>query len=149
MFRTLASLCLGIWIVVGHASEQVIKVGELKISGVFSSEMPASTHSAAAYLTIENTGNSADRLMSLDTPIGEKIMLHETSQHDHGVEMQKKESLVIMPESIVTFAPGHSHIMITEVKKKMAVGTSFPITLHFERAGSVEVLVPVKALAEQ
>lgn len=46
----------------------------------------------------------------------------------------------------VLFRPGGFHIMLMELKRQLTEGDSFPLMLRFERAGEIELTVPVKKL---
>jgi copper(I)-binding protein len=47
----------------------------------------------------------------------------------------------------VTLKPGSYHVMLIGLKKPLAAGDSFPVTLKFEKAGNISITVPVKAMA--
>jgi copper(I)-binding protein len=52
----------------------------------------------------------------------------------------------IPPGQTVTFTPGGTHIMLMGLKKPLAAGQSFPLTLTFTHAAPVTVEVKVRAL---
>ena len=43
----------------------------------------------------------------------------------------------------MTFASGGMHLMLTGLSRKLAEGTTFPLTLRFETAEEITVDVPV------
>ena len=54
-----------------------------------------------------------------------------------------KGGLEIPPGGAVELKPGGLHIMFLEVSRPFNVGETVPVTLEFERAGSVEIAFPV------
>ena len=43
--------------------------------------------------------------------------------------------------------PGAYHVMLTDLKRPLQAGDTFPLTLGFEKAGSIEVSVVVESMA--
>ncbi|MNS89343.1 hypothetical protein D3C72_1233530 [compost metagenome] len=43
----------------------------------------------------------------------------------------------------VTFQPGANHVMLSGMEQPLKAGEQFPLTLEFEKAGTIEVLVTV------
>jgi len=46
----------------------------------------------------------------------------------------------------VTLAPGGLHVMMMGLKSKLVEGETFPLTLTFEKAGTVTVEIKVEAI---
>ncbi|MGI9394660.1 MAG: copper chaperone PCu(A)C, partial [Boseongicola sp.] len=100
----------------------------------------------AAYLTIQSTEN--DKLTKLSTPMAAKVMIHSTETDTDGVSrMHHMMSLDLPAGQVVTLAPGGLHLMLMGIGSKLDEGTSFPMTLEFEKAGSVTVEVQVLSTA--
>ena len=97
---------------------------------------------AAAYATIINSGG-ADRLVAVYTPVG-SASIHSTSTENGVMRMRPVGQLDIPANSTVELAPGEKHVMLSEVKQPLAVGTSFPLTFRFERSGQLQVTVAVR-----
>lgn len=121
-------------------------VGPLQIAHPWSQELPPNAPTVAAYFVIKNTGQQPDRLLSVNTPIAAKAELHEHVQQDGLMKMQPVAAVAIAPGSTLTFAPMAYHVMLLELKDRSLLrdGQHFPLTLHFEKAGAVEVQVNVQ-----
>ncbi|MEN9416974.1 MAG: hypothetical protein RI988_594, partial [Pseudomonadota bacterium] len=52
----------------------------------------------------------------------------------------------VPPGKTVELKPGGLHVMLIGIQKPLKVGDSFPLTLRFEKAGEVQVEVPVQAM---
>lgn len=98
--------------------------------------------STAAYLTVRNSGGS-DSLLSVSSPAG-AASLHSTSMTDGIMRMRHLEALEVPAGSTVTLEPGATHVMLTGLKTPIAAGSSFPLTLSFERSGERRVTVTVR-----
>lgn len=100
----------------------------------------------AAYLTIKSTID--DRLVELSSPVAASVMIHviETGADSVG-RMVHVEALNLPARREVKLAPGVMHLMLMGLEAKLQKGTSFPLTLIFEKADQVTIEVPVLGLA--
>ena len=57
--------------------------------------------------------------------------------------------LSIPPGRSITLAPGGLHIMLMELKAPFKEGDKVPLTLQFEKAGTVDVMLDVQAMGAQ
>ena len=128
------------------ANAHEYKVGALQIAHPWSQELPPNAPTVAAYFVIKNTGNSADRLLSAETPIAEKAEIHEHVMQGDLMKMQQVPSVAVPPKGELTFAPMAYHVMLLGLKDRSQLrdGQHFPLTLNFEKAGSVNVEVSVQ-----
>ena len=124
-------------------------VGALEIAHPWSQELPPNAPTVAAYFIIKNTGDTADRLLSADTPIAEKAEIHEHVMQGDLMKMQHVPAVDIPAGGTVTFAPMAYHVMLFNPKDRNLLrdGKRFPLTLHFEKAGDVLVDVNVQKQA--
>jgi len=116
------------------------KVGALEIDHPWSRAVPKGATVAAGYVTIKNTGNEPDRLISGSTPVAGKFEIHEMSM-DKGVMRMRpvQGGVVIKPGETVELKPQSSHIMMTGLRQPIEKGKPFKGSLVFEKAGEVEV----------
>ncbi|MFJ7064275.1 copper chaperone PCu(A)C [Streptomyces sp. NPDC101115] len=112
---------------------------ELKVSGAF---MPQPVMDmAGGFLTITNSGDTADKLTSVTSGISDDVQIHETKNQ----KMQKVESFDIPANGELKLERGGSHIMFMGLKKQPKQGEKVAIELHFEKAGPIKVELPVEA----
>ncbi len=95
----------------------------------------------AAYLEIRVP--AADTLVSARTPVSERVEIHATQENNGVLQMRPLHSIPITPGKPAELAPGGTHLMLVGLHAPLAAGTSFPLTLKFERAGEVSVQVSV------
>ncbi|PKM04903.1 MAG: hypothetical protein CVV16_03180 [Gammaproteobacteria bacterium HGW-Gammaproteobacteria-6] len=117
--------------------------GELFIDHPWSRAMPPSAQTGAAYLRIENRGDSADTLLGAETPVAAYTELHEHVHQDGLMKMQQVQRLSIEPAQALEFQPGGYHIMLFNLQQPLVAGEQFPLTLEFERAGKIDVIVNI------
>jgi hypothetical protein len=125
-----------------------VTVGTLEIEHPAISAPPAGAKSAAGYLSIVNTGSTADRLLGVETGIAKRAMLHTTEHADDGVaRMIHLDAIDIPAGGTVTLAPGGLHIMLMGLTGPVTKGDMIPATLIFQTAGRVEVEFSIDAPA--
>jgi copper(I)-binding protein len=134
---------------IGFAQAHQYKAGELEIAHPWSQELPPNAPTVAAYFVIHNSGTTADKLLSVDSPIAGKAELHEHVMQNDLMKMQPVPVVAIAPGATVTFAPMAYHVMLLDLNDRslLSDGKRFPMTLHFEKAGDVTVDVAVQKKA--
>lgn len=120
------------------ATAQDYKLGDLEITHPYIFETAATAKAGGGYVTIANTGDSADALVGLsaDFPM---VQLHESFEQDGVMRMQHVERLEIGTGETVKLAPGGYHVMFMGLTEPFVAGTHVPVTLTFENAGEIEV----------
>ncbi|MFY0522276.1 SCO family protein [Archangium gephyra] len=97
----------------------------------------------AVYLTLVNTSGREDRLIGAESATAGKVELHEVIAQGELLQMHPRpEGFVVPAKGRVDLAPGGKHLMLYAVQASPA---SLPLTLHFEKAGTVHLTVPVSA----
>ncbi len=125
-----------------------VNASDLVVNGAFAraSPTPVAT-TGAVYLTI--TTHEADRLTAIFTPAAATARLHESKDVNGVMKMEMLEALDIAPGQPATLKPGGMHIMLMGLKAPLKKGETIPLELTFEKAGTVQVLVPVGGVADQ
>ncbi|WP_426956659.1 copper chaperone PCu(A)C [Muricoccus radiodurans] len=99
----------------------------------------------AGFMPLKNNGTQPDRLLSATSAAARTTELH-LGVNDNGVmRMRPVSEIVIPPGETVTLGPGGYHIMLIGLANPLRVGDRVPVTLTFERAGSVQVELAVQA----
>ena len=130
------------------AHDGVIHLGDLNISAPFTRATLPNAPVGGGFLTIENTGTEADRLVSATSDVAGATQIHEMAMQGDVMKMRElSEGLEIPAGETVTLAPGGFHIMFMGLKQAFVEGQTVAVTLSFEKAGSIEVLLPVAATA--
>lgn len=117
----------------------------VKVSEPWARAAGKMAHSAVAYLTLENSGDAADRLVSASTPTAGQVVFHTHIKDGDIMRMRPVQSIEVGPHAKVTLKPGGLHLMLLDLKGPLEKGSTFALTLRFEKAGAVTVQVPVQA----
>ena len=111
------------------------KAGDISIEQPWARESPAMAQAGAAFMTLTNTGDSADRLVSALSPIADKVELH-THIDDNGVmRMRAVEGIDIPAKQSTALKPGGLHVMLIGLKAPLKQGAAVPLTLTFQHGG--------------
>jgi copper(I)-binding protein len=137
-------------LLVAPVRAEEVKAGDLVISQAWSRATPGGAKIGGGYLTIENKGTAADRLIGGSGDISAKVELHEMKM-DNGVMTMRPldKGLAIEPGKTVKLAPGGYHLMLLDLKSPLKQGDKVPVTLEFEKAGKVKLTFDVQALGAQ
>ena len=104
---------------------------------------------AAAYLTLRNPTTRPVTIVSIESPLAEHAMIHETKTVGGQSQMRPHEQLVISPGQTVKFEPGGLHVMLMGLTQPVAVGKSFPLVLLLADGTKVQVAAVVRPLSAQ
>jgi len=99
---------------------------------------PPGATTGAVYVTIENRGGAADRLLSVKSPAAGAAMLHETIE-ESGVSKMRETDGGIAPGAALEMKPGGAHIMLIGLTGPLKEGDTISVTLDFEKAGDMTV----------
>jgi copper(I)-binding protein len=138
-------LALLIWILaVATAPVRAAELtaGDLAIEGPWARASIGAARAGAAYLTVVNRGTAADRLVSVATPVAKRAGLH-TTVTEGGVMKMRPAGAIEIPPGATELAPGGLHVMLMGLQAPLMEGESFALTLTFERAGPLEVTIPI------
>lgn len=120
------------------------KAGQIQIDHPWSRAMPPSAPNAAAFFVLHNQGDTADRLVSANSPQAQKTEIHEHVHQNGLMKMQQVQGVDVPAGGEVQFVPMGYHVMLFGVKQQLKDGERFPLTLRFEKAGEVQVEVAVQ-----
>ena len=127
---------LGGWVAGAEAA------GSIAVEHVWARASPKGAPNGVAYLTLVNNGSEGDRLTGASSAVAENVQIHE-ERNDNGVsKMRQLEAIKLPPGTSVTLKPSGIHLML-RLKQPLQEGQAFPLTLTFEKAGTMEVTVKV------
>jgi copper(I)-binding protein len=127
-----------------------VKAGDLVITQAWSRATPNGAKVAGGYLTIENKGAAADRLIAGSGDVAPRIEVHEMAMNNGVMTMRPLDKgLTIEPGKTVKLAPGGYHLMMFDLKAPLKQGDKVPVTLEFEKAGKVKLSLDVQGVGAQ
>lgn len=98
----------------------------------------------AIYMTINNTGDAADRLMKATGDIAKSIELHTVIKNGDVMQMRPVEAIDVPAKGSVKLMPGGFHVMLIGLNRDLKLGDTVDVTLQFEKAGAIKVTATVK-----
>jgi periplasmic copper chaperone A len=130
---------LVILIALSACSNQGIQPTEITVEDAWARPGVADGNSAV-YFVIDNPSTQADILINAEADIAEFVEIHRTSMDAEGnMRMQQQDNVPVEAGSRVEFAPGGLHIMLIQLEQDLSVGDTFPVTLHFENQGPIQI----------
>lgn len=118
---------------------------DLRVTDAYARATVSHQRAGGAYLTIENSGKSADRLVGASTPAAKSVELHTMSMEGNVMKMREVPGIEIKPAATVEMKPGAGyHLMLMGLRQPLKAGERFPVTLQFEKAGKVDVEMKVQ-----
>jgi copper(I)-binding protein len=123
---------------------EVVKAVDLEISGGFAKAMLPGQPVGGGFFTVRNTGSADDRLVSVTSPTSGEVQIHEMAMQGNVMKMrQLKDGIAIPAGQTVELAPGNLHLMFQKVKTPFKQGDKVPVTLTFEKAGKIDLVLNV------
>jgi copper(I)-binding protein len=89
----------------------------------------------AAYLTIVNDGDGADRLVAIETDVASSAEIHESRLTNGAMSMQPVEAVDVPAGGRAIFEPGGMHVMLLDVEQDLTAGDTVELSLVFDGAG--------------
>ncbi len=121
-----------------------VKVGDLEVSGGFAKAMLPGQPVGGGGFTVKNNGATEYRLVSVTSPTSGEVQIHEMAMQDNVMKMrQLKDGIAIPAGKTVELSPGNLHLMFQKVKTPFKQGDKVPVTLTFEKAGKVDLVLNV------
>jgi len=144
--RRLSALALAACLVAA-APPAFAQSSSIQVEAPWASATPAGAATGAAYMTIENKSDVADRLTGAASDVAKTLQIHEMRVVNGTMRMREIAGGLPVPAGgSVVLKPGSYHVMLIGLKAPLKAGASFPLTLVFDKAGKVSVQVQVQAM---
>lgn len=129
----------------GASAAHEYKVGPIKIVEPQARATAPGAAVGAAYMTLQNTGDTEVKVLGATTPIAASVEIHSMSM-DGGVMRMRPVigGLPIAAHSTVEFKSGGYHFMLLGLTKPLALGDHVPMTLTFSGGVTVNIEVHVE-----
>ena len=118
-------------------------VGKIRIAEPWARATAGMATAGAAFMTLENTGAAADRLIAAESPAAANVELHTHIVEGDIMRMRAVEQIDLPAGETIQLQPGGFHVMLIGLAAPLEMGKSFPLTLRFAEAGTTTVEVPV------
>ena len=144
--RILLSTTLAV-LLSGAALAHGYKLGALEIGHPWARATAPTAPAGGGFLKVTNTGTVPDRLISARSTAAKQVQIHEMKMDGNIMRMRELEQGLEIPAgATVTLAPGGLHLMLMGLVAPFEKGARVPVTLVFEKAGSIDVELAVEAM---
>jgi copper(I)-binding protein len=128
-----------------HAEDY--KVGSIQITQPWARATPKGASAGAAYMTVTNSGTTAQHLNCVSSDVATECQIHEMSMDGGVMKMRPLQGgLEVKPGETVTLKPGSFHLMLVGLKQPLLPGTSIEATFKVDAGSTVQVAFPVAAI---
>jgi len=126
-------------------STPLVSAQSVQIKDAFARATNPGQSVGGGYLTIDNPNDIADKLIGVTFAKASSVQIHEMKMEGDRMMMRDIGSLAIPAKSKVELKPGGYHLMLMGLKEPLNDGDVISISLQFEKAGKVDIKMPVKA----
>jgi copper(I)-binding protein len=116
----------------------------IELTHVWARATASATGNSAAYVTLHNTGATADELVGVSTDAAAKAEVHQSKMENGISSMAPVPSLEIAAGATVEMKPGSYHIMLLGLKAPLVAGQTIPLTLTFAHGGAVQTTAKIE-----
>lgn len=119
--------------------------GDIMIKDPYMRSSTPSSKTGAAFLMLMNHSDKDDRLISASADIAARVELHTHTQDANGVMkmIEVEDGFAIPAGGMHALKRGGDHIMFMGLNRPLEQGEEIAVKLQFEKAGEVEVMIPV------
>lgn len=123
------------------------QAGSLKVAHPWARVTVPGQQVGGAFLSVNNTGSTADRLVGASSPAAERVEMHTMAMDANNVMKMREVPAVELPAGqTVELQPSTAyHLMLVNLKAPLKQGDRVPLTLRFEKAGELQVSLLVQA----
>ncbi len=148
--RTLGAISLIVFSTItlaqSNKKDQEYRIGQLKIENAYTRATAPGQKAAGGFMKIENKGG-ADQLISASSPVAGEMQLHTMTMDGNVMRMRELKTIDVPANGSVELKPGGLHLMFIDIKSPLKAGESVPVKLKFQKAGEVEVKMPVRDIS--
>lgn len=128
----------------GDATTEPAATGGITVEDAWARPPVMAGGNGAAYFVVRNSGDTADRLIGVASPLAMAEMHESVMAEDGTMSMNPVDGVDVPAGESVAFERGGLHIMFMGVAEPPAVGDTIPLTLTFQNAGEMTIDVPVR-----
>ena len=117
---------------------------EIIVDGAYARSSSPMAQVGAAFMVIQNTGTEDDRLVAASTDAAHRVELHTHVITDGVAKMMEvEEGFHVEAGGEVLLQRGGYHVMMMGLTAPFVQGEMVSLTLTFEKAGDMVVMVPI------
>ncbi len=125
--------------------------GDMEVTDVWGRTSPAAAANGAFYMTITNNTGEDDKLLSASADVCRVVELHEMYMRENDVMGMRPvpDGYIALPDGeTVALKVGGLHVMCIDKLQEFTAGDAIPLTLVFEKAGTIEITAEIRDMAD-
>ncbi len=136
MMRTVL-VCVAVLAASVDPAAAQVRAGPLALSDLTVRASIGAVPNTAGYLTVANSGRTADRLVAASCTCAARVEMHQTSSAGGVARMTQTTGFAVPAGGRLTLAPGGGHLMLLGLTRPLRDGETVRLRLRFDRAGVV------------
>lgn len=118
---------------------------DVMVKDAYARSASKNAKTGAAFMMIMNHGAENDRLIDVTSDVAKRVELHTHKENGDGVMqmLHVEEGFAIPAGEMHPLKRGGDHVMFMGLNQPFVQGDMIPVTLVFEKAGQVNVEIPV------
>lgn len=104
--------------------------------------LPPMSKMTAAYMNLKS--DQDDRLLAASSELARYVEIHQSKMLDGMMSMQEVDALSLPKDQTVELKPQSYHLMVMGLYAPLKEGDEHIFILEFEKAGKLEVKIPVR-----
>jgi protein SCO1 len=126
------------------AAEPPTAAQRVRVHEPFVRLTPPGQPNSAAFMGLENTGESAVRVVAAESPAAEVVELHTHLQEDGIMRMRQVDAIDLPAGARTELAPGGLHVMLIGLVEALAPESMVAVTLVFDDGSRLELQAPTR-----
>jgi copper(I)-binding protein len=128
------------------AASHSYRLGDIAIDAPWARAPSPTAEDGGGFLTLVNKGETADRLIAASSPAAARVEIHGIKVVGADLRMCALENgLALAPGATMTLKPRGYHLLLIGLRAPLEEGGRVPVTLVFEKAGSIDIELAVAA----
>ena len=121
------------------------RIGKIELDDLWVRASVPGQVNGAGYLEIDNKGDAADKLISVESAASKRIELHTIINENGVAKMREVQGgIPVSAMGKTNLKPGGYPVMFIQLNGPFKVGEKVDAVMKFEKAGSVKVQFKVK-----
>ncbi|MFN7980196.1 MAG: copper chaperone PCu(A)C [Vicinamibacterales bacterium] len=142
--RTFSILTAAIAAVVISSSLALAQTPAVTVHDAWVREPMGGRNMTGAFAVVENSSATTKAIVAASSDISDKVELHEMKNENGMMKMSPVKKVDVPAKGKVELKPGSFHVMLFEVKKKIADGEKISLTFTFDDGSKVTTEAQVR-----
>lgn len=120
----------------------------LSISDAYVRAPVAERDVTAAFMTIDNSSQTAIKLQGASSPDAKRVELHQHTHTDGMMRMRQVEHIDIPAQATVALEPGGYHMMLIGITAALRDKKNVELSLNFSNGETLKLTAPLRSVLD-